>query len=100
MTLEKKIKSLSEFIEFVNNQEHRHIAQWLFRGHGDSSYKLVPSLFRIDREKSWAHWDRIEEYIMQQFEKESIPYIKSIHTNKIEWLTMAQHYGLPTRLLD
>lgn len=100
MTTEKEIKSLSEFIEFVNNQEQRHIAQWLFRGHSDNSYKLVPSLFRIDREKSWAHWDRIEEYIMQQFEKESKPYIKSVPTNKIELLTMAQHYGLPTRLLD
>ncbi|MBL7967568.1 MAG: FRG domain-containing protein [Prolixibacteraceae bacterium] len=100
MTQETTINSVSEFVEFVNHQEHRHIAQWLFRGHGDKSYELIPSLFRVDTKESWAHWDRIEEYIMRQFITESRPYIKSLPTNDIEWLTMAQHYGLPTRLLD
>lgn len=100
MTPNTNIKSLGEYIEFINHQEYRHISQWFFRGHSDKSYELVPSLFRVDRKESWANWDRIEEYIMRQFKAESRPYIKSVPSNEIEWLTMAQHYGLPTRLLD
>jgi hypothetical protein len=100
MTPNTNIKSLGEYIEFINNQEHRHISQWFYRGHSDKSYELIPSLFRVDRKQSWANWDSIEEYIMRQFKAESRPYIKSVPTDEIEWLTMAQHYGLPTRLLD
>lgn len=100
MTPNTNIKSLGEYIEFINHQEHRQISQWFYRGHSDKSYELVPSLFRVNRTESWANWNRIEEYIMRQFKAESRPFIKTIPTNEIEWLTMAQHYGLPTRLLD
>ncbi len=100
MTTEHKIISVSQFIDFINHQEHQHVSQWFYRGHSNSSYQLTPSLFRIDRGEAWAEWDRIEEYIMRQFKAESVPYLKSIPTNDIDWLTMAQHYGLPTRLLD
>jgi hypothetical protein len=100
MTQDKTINSLSEYVDFIHNQEHRHISQWFFRGHSDTGFQLVPSLFRIDRKESWANWDQIEKYIMRQFIAESRPYIKSVPTDYIEWLTIAQHYGLPTRLLD
>jgi len=95
-----QITSVSQFVELIKNQEHRHISQWFFRGHCDSTFQLIPSLFRISTADSWAHWDRIEDYIMTQFKRESFPYLKSIPKNDIEWLTLAQHYGLPTRLLD
>jgi hypothetical protein len=100
MNTEQEIKSLAEYIDLVKNQEHQHVSQWLFRGHGNDSYTLTPSLFRIDRKESWANWDRIEDYIMNQFRTESTPFLKSEPKDEIEWLTMAQHYGLPTRLLD
>lgn len=98
--LEMPITSVSQYVELIKNQEHRHISQWFFRGHCDNAYRLIPSLFRIDRKESYADWDRIEKYIMRQFKAESRPYLKSIPATEIEWLTLAQHYGLPTRLLD
>ncbi|WP_313375623.1 FRG domain-containing protein [Chishuiella sp.] len=100
MELDTNITSLSEYIKFINNIEHRHISQWFYRGHSDSDYELIPSLFRVDTNESWAHWDRIEDYVMSQFKREAFPYLKTIPNDEIEWLTIAQHYGLPTRLLD
>lgn len=97
---EIQITSLSQYVDYIQNQEHRHVSQWFFRGHCDTAFKLLPSLFRISPGDTWADWDRIEEYIMTQFKRESFPHLKSLPNTEIEWLTLAQHYGLPTRLLD
>lgn len=100
MEINTNITSLSEFINFINHTEHQHISHWFYRGHSDSNYELIPSLFRINTKESWAHWDKIEDYIMTQFKREAFPFLKTIPSSDIEWLTIAQHYGLPTRLLD
>jgi hypothetical protein len=91
-----KIESVAHYINLINTNEHQHIAQWFFRGHSDSNYTLTPGLFRI----SPSGGKDVEEYVMTQFKREAIPYLKSIPNDEIEWLTLAQHYGLPTRLLD
>ncbi|KOY86567.1 hypothetical protein AD998_10800 [bacterium 336/3] len=94
------INSLSQYIDFIVNQEHRDISQWLFRGHSDETYELTPSLFRINIKDSFRDWNDVEKYIMTQFKKQAIPYLKYSPSNELEWLAIAQHYGLPTRLLD
>ena len=66
-----------------------------FRGHSDSSFELVPKLYR-------------EKYLMGEFEREmlrdfklnSTQYLKLLPTDELEWMFIMQHYGLPTRLLD
>ncbi len=90
------IKSVAGYVDFISNNEHQHIAQWFYRGHSDTAYLLTPGLFRV----SPYGGKGVEEYMMDQFRREALPYLKSMPTDEIEWLTLAQHYGLPTRLLD
>ena len=95
-----EIDSVGDYIARIREFEHRHIAQWFFRGHSDGSYKLVPSLYRLSLDGSFATWDDLERYMMEAFQRESVPFLNYAPTDHLEWLALAQHYGLPTRLLD
>ncbi len=95
-----EIDNVGDYIKSIREFEHRHIAQWFFRGHPDSSFKLVPSLYRLSLDGSFATWNDLEKYMMDAFQRESVPFLNHMPADYLEWLAVAQHYGLPTRLLD
>jgi type I restriction enzyme M protein len=43
---------------------------------------------------------RFEKSIFDAFKRQAHPYLAQLPANEWEWLTIAQHHGLPTRLLD
>jgi FRG domain. len=62
-----------------------------FRGQADYSHKLLPGIFREDKYDEAAMY---QEFIRRY------PEHSNSHKTIFEWLTLMQHYGLPTRLLD
>jgi hypothetical protein len=77
---------------------------WFFRGQSDYEWPLQP---KIDRPALVAHrtgraWTRRhhEERLLNDFQRGARPHVRIQPDGEWEWLAVAQHHGLATRLLD
>lgn len=87
---DRKISNLAEFHAALRDQWDSHP---IYRGESDDSYKLKCKLGRVVDFNS-------EVIMIEEFKRRAIPYLKNKPDNEWEWLALAQHHGLPTRLLD
>lgn len=70
-------------------------SRWVFRGHGDPSFTLTPG---VGRSASYRLAD--ERTILEIFDRR-VPEFRDAHYMTVwDKLALAQHHGLPTRLLD
>jgi len=90
------ISTLSDVITEVVAIADPKSTYW-FRGHSNKEYKLLPSIFRPSKSNNESYYDESEllDELVRRF-----PKIRGEHTSTLELLTYAQHYGIPTRLLD
>ena len=72
---------------------------WMFRGHARSDWKLETSLERRTKtNRALAH--TIETQMIAEFKRKAGNYSIREPQTLVEWLSLMQHYGAPTRVLD
>jgi hypothetical protein len=97
---EHKVNDFFEFHIVIDCLKGRHY----FRGEKKNTEErqLMPRLGRLMKEKKCKNAKDVydcEEQLIKIFENEARPHI-NFTPNKWELLALAQHHGLPTRLLD
>ena len=70
----------------------------IFRGVTDSSYQLVPKVGRPQYGQTYSVDS--EKHLLNLFKQRAHAFITRLPQSELEWLALAQHHGLPTRLLD
>lgn len=94
------IKSLESFIRLVSRDVDTNMWETvLYRGQA-SDWPLLPSLARGRR--NWADTFMLseEELAMDKLKRESGLLVDNVARSNWDWLVLAQHFGLITRLLD
>ena len=96
---EYNVQSLTEYIGRLP-VEHSFQNSWIYRGQ-PQDLPLVPKLFREGfMPKHYNTWEKFEQALFAIFRAQAAALLMVAPANDLEWLALAQHYGLPTRLLD
>ena len=72
----------------------RHRSAKVYRGMWDADWPLITSLQRVNK-----NYVEVEKHLLRNFQKYA-PQNSVVFNTFWNWLTLAQHHGLPTRLLD
>jgi hypothetical protein len=91
----KRVRTWAEFQQHI---EQYLDGNYLFRGVTSVRHTLVPSVGR--QRDGYSYSAAIEKELFNQFKREALPFLAMRPENDWEWLALAQHYGVPTRLLD
>lgn len=91
---------LAKVIEALARQH----ANWIFRGEPSTTYELRPASGRESGRRESVRTIKYdlenERTALRRFRHDAQPYVGYTPHSDLEWLAIAQHHGMATRLLD
>lgn len=95
-----EVNDINRLIEHLMTYE----AHWMFRGHSSETWILESSIERLLKPIGWSPdlATSCESFSVFKFHSNAHHYVtkETLPTSKLGWLSLMQHHGVPTRLLD
>lgn len=91
-TNRERLQSWQRFQQWIDGHSD---SAWVFRGLGDLSFQLIPSIGRVSRYSLSR-----ERAVLAAFRRRVPQFSSDVGLNQWDHLALAQHHGVPTRLLD
>ena len=89
------LKSVVGFHEHVQSYGRQSI---IYRGVSNKDYELIPKIGRLGLRGDQLK--RSERMLIERFKREALPHLDFQPIDDWDWISVAQHHGVPTRLLD
>jgi type I restriction enzyme M protein len=89
-------------VKFVHIVLEELRSPYLFRGHADINWELEPAIDRGDFSNAREQITRKdhERLALEEFKRLALPHLYQLPRDDWEFLALARHHGVPTRLLD